>query len=276
MNSDSDSDSDSSWSAGTMNSDSDSDSDSSSLATIEAAMAAPPARVLSDVIPEAPLAKFSLTLVCLKDSWQRDFRRKGNDSGQTFNKALATEIGTKVLTTLFGPLHLLTVKERKRVWETIPGLLVMSDGKVQVTFDSDIKIPHPTKRLVSGEAKLIKKGGDIDNNKLSAVNVLKVISLLAYVAHECPPLVTLRLSDTCGEQLQMASAGKTKVGDKWVKTLSDDKVSLTSPPPPPRPTNSPPPSLPSHHRRPPQVRPCCSSRAATLCFSFARCSMTPI
>eukprot|EP00519_Triparma_laevis_P009578 CAMPEP_0182497202 /NCGR_PEP_ID=MMETSP1321-20130603/5735_1 /TAXON_ID=91990 /ORGANISM="Bolidomonas sp., Strain RCC1657" /LENGTH=487 /DNA_ID=CAMNT_0024701021 /DNA_START=28 /DNA_END=1488 /DNA_ORIENTATION=+ len=150
-----------------------------------------------DVLPEEPLAAFALTLSRISEEWPRDFLLSGNSSGQSFTKAIATSTATKLFSSWFGPLIDLTDLQQERLWELLPGMFVDSNGEVDISFDSDFE----------------GSGLDIQNNKLSALNSLKLLAYLAYIAHACPPLVTVRLSDPCDTELRLGDRGRDLDGN---------------------------------------------------------------
>ncbi|GMH66653.1 hypothetical protein TrRE_jg1165, partial [Triparma retinervis] len=161
-----------------------------------------PTPTLEEVLPEEALATFALTLQIISEEWKRDWQLAGGMSGQKFTSALANKIARELLVELYGPLqNNLTDEQRERIWELLPGVLVEADGEVKVVLDSDI--------TPDGEAV---KDTNINDNMLSGLNALKLLSYLAYVADACPPLVTLCLSDPCDTKLRRAAVGKDSNG----------------------------------------------------------------
>ncbi|GMI44992.1 hypothetical protein TrCOL_g7685 [Triparma columacea] len=157
-------------------------------------------RTLSDVFPESELGEsklglFAKTLHSIKLKWKRNFLLHGNLSGQRFNKNLAIDIATTLLTAWFGPLVNLNESACQRIYELIPGIIINKDGAVDVVNDADV---HPNDR----------KAKAIISNGLTAMNSLKVLSFLAFVADACPPHVILDLSHSCDTKLRLASMGK--------------------------------------------------------------------
>ncbi|GMH66171.1 hypothetical protein TrRE_jg7474, partial [Triparma retinervis] len=162
---------------------------------------AAPTPTLDDVLPEEELSAFALSLPFISKIWKRDLRRHGGTSGQKFTPALASEIARELLVAMYGPLeNNLTDKQRERIWELLPGVLVEADGEVKVVTNSDITRTGP-----DGEA--VKVTG-IFNNNLSGFNALKILAYLSYIAVALPILVTLRLSDPCDTKLRLAAKGK--------------------------------------------------------------------
>ena len=171
---------------------------------------------LNDVFPEKPLAAFAVTLKCIHEMYPRDFLLIGHMTGQKFTKQIANSTATKLFSLRFGPLEHLTVEQRERLWEKLPGMFVNSDGEVDISFDSDFE----------GETL-----SDINSNNLSALNGIKLLAYLSYVAQACPPLITLLLSDPCDTKLRLAAdQGKDLNGNKV--TADEVRPSLTRDPSP--------------------------------------------